>query len=569
MKNIVILGAGTGGALIANLLSRELDVKEWAITIIDKADEHHYQPGYLFIPFRLYGYEDRDDIAKPITKPLPKNATFVKATVRLIDHENKKVETDKDTFDYDYLVCALGCRIAAEEIEGLAESIGHGAVHTFYTLDGAFAMQKALDVMQSGRLVINIADMPIKCPVAPIEFAFLADYYFHLKGIRNKVDISLVTPFSGAFTKPNANHVLTKIAEEKQIHVVPNFALERVDVAKKTIHSYEGTNVEYDLLCVIPPNLGPKVLDDSGLGDGTGYALTDPRTLKSRKAAYIYVLGDNSNVSTSKAGSVAHFEAETIVENLLREMRGEKPLPSFDGHANCYIESGFHKALLLDFNYDVEPLKGTFPLPVIGPFSLLKETYLNHMGKIAFDWIYWNMLLPGHLPMVPLLPSQMNFVGKDMTTHPKVIKSTAVKIGDMMTQGVITVQVGTSLNEAARMMAEHNVSSLAVVDVNDKLIGVITEADFLAALHINEDSAVTQMFNLVIRRKRPSRDFGTTVDGLMTKKPITVKEDDTLQTAIHLMNVNKIKRVIITDDENHVRGIVSRADLIRLLSGKA
>jgi sulfide:quinone oxidoreductase len=567
MKDIVILGAGTGGAIVANMLSHKLNHKEWNITIIDRAAEHHYQPGNLFIPFKLYGYEGHEDIARDITDPLPKHAKFIKASIEHIDHENKAVETSRGRYKYDWLICALGCHCAEEEVEGLAETMGKNGVHTFYYLDAALAMQPELEAMESGRLVIDIADMPIKCPVAPIEFAFLADYYFALKGVRDKIDITLVTPYSGAFTKPNANKVLTKIAWEKHINIVPNFSLERVDGPNRAIHSYEGSTIEFDLLCIIPPNLGPSAIEESGLGDGTGYALTHPRTLKHRKAEHIYFMGDNTNVSTSKAGSVAHFEAETVVENLLREIEGKKPLPSFDGHSNCYIESGYHKALLIDFNYDMEPLEGKFPTPVIGPFDLLKETYMNHMGKIMFDWIYWNMLLPGYLPMVPMLPSQMNFIGKDMSTHPRIQQSQKVKVGGIMTREVVTVPEGTSLNEAANLMAQHNISSLPVVDHHNKLSGILTEADFLAALNIKEDSAVLNMFNVIIRRKRPAKKRGTMVEGLMTLKPVTVKEDDTLQTAIHLMDRNHIKRLIVVDHEQHVIGIVSRPDLISLFTG--
>lgn len=568
MKNIVILGAGTGGTLVANLLSHKLDLKKWTITIIDKADEHHYQPGYLFIPFKLYGYEERSDIARPITDPLPRNAKFVKAEIQRIDHENKQVETSEGAFEYDYVISSLGCHLAPDEIEGLEETLDKNGVHTFYDLDSALVMQDALANMESGRLVIDISDLPIKCPVAPIEFAFLADYYFHEKGNRDRIDVFLVTPFAGAFTKPNANRVLSRIAEDKQIIIVPDFSLESVDAENKVINSYEGNTVEFDLLCIIPPNLGPDALENSGLGDGTGYGLTDPKTLKSRKADNFYLLGDNSNVATSKAGSVAHFEAETVVENILREIDGEKPLPSFDGHANCYIESGFNKALLIDFNYDVEPMEGKFPTPVIGPFDLLKETHINHMGKIAFDWIYWNMLLPGYMPMVPLLPSQMNFVGKDMSTHPKIQRSQAIKIKDIMTTDVTTVKEGTSLIQAAGIMAEKNVSSLPVVDVDGRLSGIITEADFLAAMNIQEDSVITQMLNTVIRRGRPRKTRSTMVESLMTKNPITIKENEPLQTAIQMMDKNKIKRLIIADRENKVKGIISRPDLVRLLSGR-
>ncbi|RLA31375.1 MAG: NAD(P)/FAD-dependent oxidoreductase, partial [Gammaproteobacteria bacterium] len=400
MKELLILGAGTGGVVAANMMSHKLILKEWRITIVDRASTHIYQPGLLFIPFRLYGYDSADDVSRRIESPIPRNVRFVTGNVMSIDKENKKVEVDSDTYQYDWLISAMGCHIAPEEIDGMPEFMGNG-VHTFYELNGAIQMQKALDDMRSGRLVIDIAEMPIKCPVAPIEFAFLADYFFQQKGIREKIDITLVTPFNGAFTKPNANRVLSEIADAKGIEIVSNFSLERVDGDKKTIHSFEGQSVDYDLLCAIPPNLGPEVLDDSELGDGSGYGHTDPRTLKSRKADFIYFLGDNSNVGTSKAGSVAHFEAETVVANVLREMDGKPALASFDGHANCFIESGHQKALLIDFNYDMEPLQGDFPLPYVGPFSLLEESHINHMGKIAFKWIYWNMLLPGHLPNVP------------------------------------------------------------------------------------------------------------------------------------------------------------------------
>ena len=326
MKNIVILGAGTGGALTANLLSHRLDLRQWKITVIDEAPLHVYQPGLLFLPFGMYGYREQDDVVRPIAAPLPPGVAFVAAEVVLIDHAQREVHTDDGNYAYDFLVGAMGCRSAPEEIDGMARAMGHDGVHTFYTLEGALAMREAIAGMREGRLVIDICEMPIKCPVAPLEFAFLADYYFREKGIRDRIEISLVTPYTGAFTKPNANRILSKVADEKGIRVVPNFATSAVDADKRLIRTFDGRTVDFDLLCAIPPNLGPAVIDGSDLGDGAGYALTDPRTLKSRKAERIYLLGDNTNVATSKAGSVAHFEAETVVENLLREIDGKPPL---------------------------------------------------------------------------------------------------------------------------------------------------------------------------------------------------------------------------------------------------
>ena len=567
MKQVVILGAGTGGALIANLLCQKLDLRKWVVTVVDRTDIHVYQPGLLFLPFGLYGYDSAEGLVRPIGDPLPRNVNFIAADVLRIDAEKKTVETSVTTLRYDFLVSALGCRVAPEEVEGMAEPMGRGGVHTFYTLEGAKAMREPLSSMKEGRLVVDVCDMPIKCPVAPIEFVFLADYYFTQKGIRDAIDITLVTPYAGAFTKPNANRVLTEIAAEKGVNVVADFAAESVDAGAKTLKSFDGRVLDYDLLCAIPPNMGPQVIDDSGLGDGTGYALTDPRTLKSRKADFIYFLGDNTNVSTSKAGSVAHFEAETIVENLLREMDGKPAHPTFDGHANCFIETGYHKAMLLDFNYDIEPLEGSFPMAHVGPFSLLKESYMNHVGKLAFQWVYWNLLLKGRLPNVPLLPSHMNFIGKDLETTPHARHAREMKVRDVMSKEVVCVHAGSALTAAATLMVQKKVSGVPVLDVHDKLLGVLTEADFLSAMNL-EQSAVTDTLETVVRKRRSRKGMGTIVDDIMTRPAITIREDDTLRTAVTLMDNNRIKRLVVTDVDNQVQGVVSRADLIRLFAMK-
>jgi sulfide:quinone oxidoreductase len=566
MKNIVILGAGTGGVLSAHLLSRRLDLNQWAITVIDRERLHVYQPGLLFLPFGLYGYGSRSDIVRPIAEPLPRNASLVAADIQFIDHAKREVRTSQGSYAYDFLISSLGCRSAPEEIEGMAEQMGRG-VHTFYTLDGALAMRPAIENMTEGHLVVDICEMPIKCPVAPLEFAFLADYYFRQKGIRDRIEISLVTPYTGAFTKPNANRVLSKVAEDKGIKVVPNFAASAVDVSAKRLHTFDGRTVEFDLLCAIPPNLGPTVLDESGLGDGAGYGVTDPRTLKSRKAEHIYLLGDNTNVSTSKAGSVAHFEAETLVENILREIEGKEPLPSFDGHANCFVETGHHKAMLLDFNYDIEPLEGSFPLPYAGPFSLLEESYMNHVGKIAFKWVYWNMLLPGHLPNVPLLPSHMSFLGKDVRTAPQIRHAQTMHVADVMTKEVLTVRQGTALTAAADLLVAHRISGVPVVDVEDRLVGIVTEADFLSAMNL-QGGLVADVLETVVRKRRARKGMGTIVDDIMTRTPVTVAETATLADAVALMDRNKIKRLVVMDEQQHVRGIVSRGDLLKLFSMK-
>ena len=409
MKTFLILGAGTAGTMVANRMVQELDLNEWRIVIVDRDETHYYQPGLLFIPFGIYGHQD---VIKSKRDFIPLGVEMILSDIDVIEPGQNRVilANDRKVIKYDYLVIATGCSIHPEEIEGLADGGGwRKNVFDFYTIDGAIALANFLKFWKGGRLVLNVAEMPIKCPVAPLEFMFLADWYFHERGIRDKVDLSFVTPLDGAFTKPRASAILGNMFEERGIHIVPNFAISEVDCGENKIRSYDGQEVEYDLLVTIPTNMGSDVIERSDMGDELGFVPINKHTLQSDHYENIFVIGDAGNAPTSKAGSVAHFMLDVLIENMLRHMEGLDPQPKFDGHANCFIESGFEKGILIDFNYEVEPLPGKFPLPGFGPFSLLQESPANHWGKMSFRWIYWNILLKGgEMPF----ESQMSMAGK-------------------------------------------------------------------------------------------------------------------------------------------------------------
>ena len=409
MKTLLILGAGTGGTMVANKMARELDSREWEILIVDQEETHYYQPGFLFIPFGIYGPRD---VEKPKRDFIPHGVKLILSEIELIEPERNRVQLTKDKqfIIYDYLVIATGCDIQPKETEGLLDGGGwRKNIFDFYTPDGAADMAHFLKNWNGGRMVVNVAEMPIKCPVAPLEFIFLADWYFHKRGIRDQVEIIYSTPLDGAFTKPKASSILGDMLEQKDILLEPNFNIGEVDNKKQAIRSWDEREISYDLLVTIPPNMGAEVISRSSLGDELNYIPIDKNTLQSKAWENIWVIGDASNAPTSKAGSVAHFMLEVLVDNMLRHMDGLDPHPDFDGHANCFIESGFNQGILIDFNYDVEPLPGKFPLPFVGPFPLLKESFINHWGKMGFRWMYWNMLLKGReLP----LSSQMTMNGK-------------------------------------------------------------------------------------------------------------------------------------------------------------
>jgi len=406
-RRIIVLGGGTGGTLLANRLRRQLDRAAAEIVVVDADDKHVYQPGLLFVPFGLVRPET---LVRSRRRQLRAGVEFHCSAVDHVDLENNTVLlADGTSLSYDALVVATGARLMPEETDGLLGPGWLEKVFSFYTLDAAVALRQALARFDSGRLVVGVMDMPIKCPVAPLEFSFLADWYFQKCGIRDKVELTYVTPLDGAFTKPVCNRQLSGLLADKRISLVTEFNTGEVDGRGDRLISYDGREVPYDLAVLVPLHGGQAYVDRSpGLGDELGFVPTDQHTLQAKVAPNVFVIGDAADVPASKAGSVAHFEGETVARNVCRYLAGEPLEAGFDGHTNCFIESGFGKALLIDFNYDTDPVTGRFPGRIGLP--LLRESRLNHLGKLAFGWLYWHMLLPGR--DVPAVPASMPMAGK-------------------------------------------------------------------------------------------------------------------------------------------------------------
>ena len=406
-QRIVILGGGTGGTLAANRLRRQFPMDEAEITVVDQDDRHVYQPGLLFVPF---GLTHPEDIVRPRRRQLHRGIGFIQSAIESVDIEAHRVDLVSGTaLSYDVLVVATGAVLAPEETEGLTGPGWMEKVFTFYSPEGAAALEAAFATFDGGRVVVNVVDMPIKCPVAPLEFCFLADWYFHERGIRDKVHLTLATPLDGAFTKPVASEELGGMLAEKGVDLVTEFNTGSVDGAGGVLASYDGREIPFDLAVVVPLHAGAAYVGRSpGLGDELNFVPTDHHTLQSLASPDVFALGDAASVPASKAGSVTHFEGETLVENVRRRLAGEPLVPGFDGHANCFIETGFGKALLIDFNYETEPLPGRFPAAVGLP--LLKQSRLNHLGKLLFQWFYWHSLLPGR--EIPGITSEMPTAGK-------------------------------------------------------------------------------------------------------------------------------------------------------------
>ncbi|PWU45249.1 oxidoreductase [Micromonospora globispora] len=408
MRRLLVLGAGTAGTMVTNKLRRRLAPTDWDITVVEQRDRHFYQPGFLFIPFGAAPGK----AVRPTRSTLRPGITLRRGQIdRVLPADNQVLLTNGERLRYDQLVIATGVEPRPDQTPGMRDPRRwRKNVFDFYTYEGAVALAGALRAFAGGRLVVHVTDLPIKCPVAPLEFAFLADAHFRQRGMRDRVELVYATPLAGAFTKPVAARHLGAMLDERKIALEPDFLVERVDDHR--LISYDDREIPFDLLVTVPLNMGAEYVARSGLGDELNLVPVDRHTLLSRTWPNIFAIGDANDLPTSKAGSVAHFSVEVFADNFLQHVRGEPMTGRFDGHANCFVESGDGRGLLIDFNYDTEPLPGRYPVPGLGPFRLLRESPVNHWGKLAFRWMYWNLLLPGR--PIPL-PARMSMAGK----HPE------------------------------------------------------------------------------------------------------------------------------------------------------
>ncbi|MCL6472346.1 MAG: NAD(P)/FAD-dependent oxidoreductase [Firmicutes bacterium] len=371
-KDVVILGGGTGGTMVANHIARTMrnEVRSGEITItqITSSDKHIYQPSFLFVAINHARVQDYTRSQKSL---LSTGVNLVVDTATKIDAASNTITLQSGkTVSYDILVIATGAYPDFSSVPGLAE-----AADNFYTPEGAEKLRDKLLSFEGGKIVITI-DVPHKCPVAPMELVFMLDDLYRRKGIRDKVDLLYTYPIGRLHSlEPCANWAAPKF-EELGINSEIFFNVESVDPDKKVVKTVEGSEVPFDILISIPAHRGAKVIQESGLGDEGGFIPTNRHLLKAEGHDNIYVLGDATNLPISKAGSTAHYEADVVAENIISELRGLPPSHYYDGKVFCFVEAGLDSATYITFSYDKPPA----PVP---------DSEMIHWFKLAFNEMYW------------------------------------------------------------------------------------------------------------------------------------------------------------------------------------
>jgi sulfide:quinone oxidoreductase len=374
---VLILGGGVGGTIVANLVAKHASGKAH-VTLVDATGIHVYQPGFLYV---AVGQEKPSALERLESKLLRQDVSLVVDRATRVDPAARKVQLESGrTLPYDQLVLATGSRTVMDEVPGGT------AAYDFYTMSGAKRLFKVLEVFRGGAIVIGVAGIPYKCPPAPVEFAFLLDDYLRARGIREKSQIKLLSPLNRAFTIEATSKLVQPILEERGIELTGFFNVESVDPVGRTVRSLEDETMSYDLLVLVPPHRGQQVIEASGLGDERGWVPVDKNTLKHTKFDHIWAIGDATNIPISKSGSVAHYEASVAAAEISAAVKGEAPPAHvYDGKVMCFLETGRGEATTIRFDYDHPPVS---PAPA----------RRWHWAKALFNKTYWHTVPQGRLP---------------------------------------------------------------------------------------------------------------------------------------------------------------------------
>jgi sulfide:quinone oxidoreductase len=377
VKRIAILGGGTGGTLLANLLCNKLrpEVKngKTEVLLIGEGFRHYFQPGNLDIAFRGVPPDVNSRSEPELLNP---SVTFVPDPAAKIDLGNRAITTEGGTtYGYDLLTVATGATPSPEIVPGLKE----GSVNFHVGTRSSASVWEQVRRFKAGRVVVAIAGVPYKCPPSPDEALFLLDDHFRRRGVREKVELSLVTPYPRAYPAEKIAQVVGSRMDERRVNVMPFFNLDSVDPGKKKIYSLEGDEVQYDLLITIPPHRGTRAVKDSGIGDEEGWIPTDRESLRIKGHDDAFAIGDATDIPISKSGVVAHLEAKVVAETMLSELSGETTELRYNGRINCPMELGGHRAIFVSATYRSPP-------------EPQAPSLLKYAMKRGFASLYWSAL---------------------------------------------------------------------------------------------------------------------------------------------------------------------------------
>ncbi len=343
--SVLVLGAGFGGLEVSSRLSQELG-DQVEVTLVDRGDAFVFGFSKLDV---MFGRRTLDAVRLPYRAFATPHVRFRQETITAIDPGARRVMTDRDTYEADVLVVALGADYDIAATPGLAE-VGH----EFYSVPGAGAVHALLPRLTSGTAIVGVCGTSFKCPPAPSETAILLDEFLRERGVRGDVRIQVVIPF-GTPVPPSpatSDAILARFAE-RDIEFVPDRRVVSLDPTTNEAVLDDGSRMPFSLFIGIPVHRVPAVVEASGLARG-GWIPVDPGTAATRFPG-VYAVGDVTSVGTPKAGVFAERAARVVADQLVARIRGESEPPGYDGTGACWIEFGDREVARVDVDFFSTP----------------------------------------------------------------------------------------------------------------------------------------------------------------------------------------------------------------------
>jgi sulfide:quinone oxidoreductase len=380
-KTVVVLGGGVGGVVAANRL-RQLLPRQHRVVVVDRNPIHPFAPAFTWV---MLGWQRAARIVGDLRHLRRRGIEVLIDEVTAIDLQRRRLLLTRGELPFDYLVLSPGVEYGTGDIPGLARA------WTFYHLDGAEALRDELEKLREGRIVILIPSLPYKCPAAPYEAALLLDYYYRRRGLRQQVDIRLFTPEPQPLpvAGPQVGEQVLEMLSAREIWFGPRMQVQAVDQDARTLTFADGSQVPFDLLIAVPVHSAPRLVREAGLVGEKGWVEVERQTLATAWEG-VYAIGDVTHIPLAnglplpKAGVFAHAQAEVVARNIAAQVEGRPQLYAFAGHGQCFLETGYHRAALVQGDFLAEPAPRV---------SLRPPSLFWHLVKAGFArWWLWRWL---------------------------------------------------------------------------------------------------------------------------------------------------------------------------------
>ena len=373
-RSVLVLGGGVGGVVAANELRRRLDPRD-RVMVVEREARHLFQPSLAWL---MVGRRRPERISRPLGGLLTSGVELLAAEVRAVDPLRRSVDTNAGALPFDALVVALGAELAPDAFPGFS------GAYDIFSVAGATACARALAGFRGGRLVVAITALPYKCPAAPYEAAMLVEAWLRKHGLRasTELDFWAAEPGPMGVAGPAVSAAVRQMVESRGIRYHPEHQVTAVDPAARTLAFANGSTAAYDVLIYVPPHRAPAVVRRSGLAPEGGWVAVDRGTFETGSPG-VYAIGDVTTVPLAmgkplpKAGVFAHGQAEVVAANIAPLWAGSGPRRRFDGHGECFVETGAGRAGFGAGNFYAEPLP---QVDLRGPGRAW------HWAKVLFEW---------------------------------------------------------------------------------------------------------------------------------------------------------------------------------------